>query len=155
LGLYLEEFEIGRTQTTRGRTIGEGDVSRFAGLVGDYNPLHVDEEFCRATQYGSRIAHGPLTMSAAIGLMSQLNLIDGTTLGLLNIGWDFQRPVHIGDTITARVTPLEKRNASKPDRGVLKLGFEVFNQRAERVQSGTMTLLMRRQVPMAGTTPGV
>ena len=48
MGLYLEDFEINATRRTRGRTIGEGDVSLFAGLVGDYNPLHVDEEFCKA-----------------------------------------------------------------------------------------------------------
>ena len=43
MGLYLEEFEIGKTLTTRGRTVGEGDISVFAGLVGDHNPLHVDD----------------------------------------------------------------------------------------------------------------
>ncbi|MFI5015940.1 MAG: MaoC/PaaZ C-terminal domain-containing protein [Hyphomicrobiales bacterium] len=143
MGLYLEEFEIGRTWKTRGRTIGEGDISLFAGLVGDYNPLHVDEEFCRETAFGGRIAHGPLTMSVAIGLMSQLNLIDGTALGLLAIAWDFKRAVHIGDTVHARVTPLEKRSSSTPRRGVVKLGFEVVNQRSDVVQAGSITLLIR------------
>jgi len=143
LGLHLEEFEIGHTQATRGRTIGEGDISQFAGLVGDYNPLHVDEEFCRNTPYGGRIAHGPLTLSVAIGLMSQLNMIDGTAIGLLNVAWDFTGPVKIGDTVHARVTPLEKRAAKKPGRGIVKLGFEVVNQRAEVVQSGSITLLMK------------
>jgi acyl dehydratase len=143
LGLHLEEFEIGRTMATRARTIGEGDISQFAGLVGDHNPLHVDEEFCRNTPYGGRIAHGPLTMSVAIGLMSQLNLIDGTAIGLLNVAWDFMGPVKIGDTVHARVTPLEKRAANRPGRGVVKLGFEVVNQRAEVVQAGSITLLMK------------
>lgn len=85
MGLYLEEFELNVTRRTRGRTIGEGDVSLFAGLVGDYNPLHVDEEFCKETKFGGRIAHGPLSLSVAIGLMSQLNWIDGTALGLLGL----------------------------------------------------------------------
>ncbi len=144
MGLHLEEFELGRTLTTRGRTIGEGDITLFAGLVGDYNPLHVDEEFCRETPYGGRIAHGPLTMSVAIGLMSQLNLIDGTTLGLLEIAWTFTRPVPVGDTVHARVTPLSARPTRDPARGVVKLGFEVVNQRGESVQAGSITLMMRR-----------
>ena len=143
MGLHFEEFELGRTLTTRGRTVGEGDISLFAGLVGDHNPLHVDEEFCRTTTYGGRIAHGPLTMSMAIGLMSQLNLVDGTALGLLGVGWDFQGPVRIGDTIRARVTPREKRLSQKGGRGVVKLAFEVVNHRDEVVQTGFMTLLMK------------
>jgi acyl dehydratase len=145
VGLYFEEFELGRTLTTRGRTVGEGDISLFAGLVGDHNPLHVDEEFCRTTTYGGRIAHGPLTMSMAIGLMSQLNLVDGTALGLLGVGWDFQGPVRIGDTIRARVTPHEKRLSQNGGRGVVKLAFEVVNQRDEVVQTGFMRLLMKAQ----------
>ena len=145
MGLYLEDFDINVTQQTRGRTIGEGDVSLFAGLVGDFNPLHVDEAFCRETPYGGRIAHGPLSLSVAIGLMSQLNWIDGTALGLLGLSWDFQAPVRLGDTIYARATPLEARPSRTPGRGVLKIGFEVINQRAEKVQSGTIALLMRRR----------
>jgi acyl dehydratase len=152
LGLYLEDFEINVTRQTRGRTIGEGDVSLFAGLVGDYNPLHVDEAFCKETPYGGRIAHGPLSLSVAIGLMSQLNWIDGTALGLLGLSWDFQAPVRLGDTIYARATPLEARPSRAPERGVLKIGFEVINQRGEKVQSGTIVLLMRRR-PMADPPP--
>lgn len=151
MGLHLEDFELDRTLTTRARTVGEGDVSLFAGLVGDHNPLHVDEEFCRGTPYGGRIAHGPLTMSMAIGLMSQLNLVDGTALGLLGVGWDFQGPVRIGDTIHARVTPVEKRPSQKGGRGIVKLGFEVVNQRGEVVQTGFMTLLMKTKVSSATT----
>src|SRR3546814_7489942 len=52
-----------------------------------------DEEHCRGTRFGTRIAHGPLGMSMAIGLMSQLNLINGTALGLLNLNWDFRGPI--------------------------------------------------------------
>jgi acyl dehydratase len=143
MGLYLEEFELDKAMTTRARTVGEGDITLFAGLVGDYNPLHVDEEFCSATPFGGRIAHGPLTMSMAIGLMSQLNLIDGTAMALLNLNWDFSGPVRIGDTIHARVTPVAKRPSSKPGRGTVTLRFEVVNQRAETVQIGTITLLVQ------------
>ena len=144
MGLHVEDFEIGSTMMSRGKTIGEGDITLFAGLSGDYNPLHVDEEFCRnETPFGGRIAHGPLTMSVAIGLMSQLNLIDGTAIGLLEVGWTFSAPVKIGDTVRARVTPMSARPTRDPSRGVVKLGFEVLNQRNDVVQSGFITLMMR------------
>ena len=100
MGLYLEDFEINVPQRTRGRTIGEGDVSLFAGLVGDHNPLHVDEEFCKNTMFGGRVAHGPLVLSTAIGLMSQLNWIDGTAMGLLGVAWTSGS--ELGDTSSAR-----------------------------------------------------
>ena len=145
LGLYLEDFEINATRHTRGRTIGEGDVTLFAGLVGDYNPLHVDEEFSRQSIFGTRVAHGPLVLSTAIGLMSQMNWIDGTALGLLGVAWEFQAPVKCGDTVSAKVTPLEARPSKTADRGVLKLGFEVINQNEETVQTGSIVLLMRRR----------
>jgi acyl dehydratase len=145
LGLYLEDFEINSTRRTRGRTIGEADVSLFAGLVGDHNPLHVDEEFCKASIFGTRVAHGPLVLSTAIGLMSQMNWIDGTALGLLGVSWEFQAPVKLGDTVSAKVTPLEARPSKTAERGVLKLGFEVINQNEETVQVGSIVLLMRRR----------
>lgn len=143
MGLYVEDFSLDQTFTTRGRTVGEGDISLFAGLCGDFNPLHMDEEFCAETEFGGRIAHGPLGLSMAIGLMSQLNLIDGTALALLNLTWDFSGPVKIGDTIHARVTCTEARTSKKPGRGVVTLRLSVVNQRSETVQLGTMTLLMK------------
>jgi acyl dehydratase len=143
MGLYLEDFVLDRTLTTHARTIGEADVSLFAGLAGDFNPLHVDEEFAKQTEFGGRIAHGPLVLSMAIGLMAQLNLIDGTALALLDLKWEFKAPVKLGDTIRGRVTPVEKRPSRKAGRGVLVLRFEVENQRGDTVQTGAITLLMK------------
>jgi len=146
MGLHVEEFQVGHTITTRGRTVGEGDITLFAGLCGDYNPLHMDEAFCSDTPYGTRIVHGPLGLSIAIGLMSQQNLIDGTAMALLNLAWDFSGPVKIGDTIHAEVTCTEARvSANKPDRGVVTLRLAVLNQRGEIVQVGHMKLLMKTQ----------
>ena len=84
-------------------------------------------------------------LSTAIGLMSQLNWIDGTALGLLGIAWEFHAPVRLGDTISANVTPLEARPSKTPGRGILKIGFEVLNQNDDVVQVGSITLLMQRR----------
>lgn len=145
MGLYYEDFEPDRPVVTRGRTVGEGDITLFAGLVGDFNPLHVDEEFCAETPFKGRIAHGPLTLAMAIGLMSQQNLIDGTTTGLLGLTWSFSAPVKIGDTIHALITLVSKRPTKDPARGIVVLRLEVLNQSGKAVQMGEMTLMMKRR----------
>lgn len=142
MGLVYEEFALDQVWVTQARTVTEGDIALFCGLSGDFNPLHSDEEFCRSTPFGTRIAHGPLGLSMAIGLMSQLNLINGTAMALLNLNWDFRGPVKPGDTIHARVTTAAVRRAGSGN-GVVTLRFEVINQSAAVVQDGTATLLMK------------
>ncbi|MCZ8043240.1 MaoC/PaaZ C-terminal domain-containing protein [Bosea sp. RAC05] len=145
MGLYFEDFTDELRVVTRGRTVGEGDITLFSGLSGDFNPLHVDAEYCATTPFGERIAHGPLTLAMAIGLMSQQNLIDATTMGLLDLHWSFSGPVRIGDTVHAIVTTVERKPSRKPDRGVVTLKLAVVNQRGEQVQTGQMKLLMKRR----------
>lgn len=65
-GLYFEEFEIGAEMRTRGRTITEVDLVQFAGLTGDYNPMHTDAEYSKGSFMGQRVAHGMLTVSYTV-----------------------------------------------------------------------------------------
>ena len=144
-GLYWEEWKIGAEFVTSARTITEADIINFAGISGDYNPLHIDEEFCRNTQFGTRIAHGPLVYSIATGLIFQLHLYDDTLIAFL--GFDslkFTKPVKIGDTIHARVEVIEKRETSKSDRGIMKRLLQVLNQKNELVQEGVQAFLLKR-----------
>ena len=144
-GLYWEEWKIGAEFVSSARTITETDIINFAGISGDYNPLHIDEEFCRNTQFGTRIAHGPLVYSIATGLIFQLHLYDDTLIAFL--GFDslkFTKPVKIGDTIHARVEVIEKRETSKSDRGIMKRLFQVLNQNNELVQEGVQAFLLKR-----------
>jgi acyl dehydratase len=143
MSLYVEEFEIGRAVTTPGRTIGEGDIALFAGLTGDFTPIHTDAHYAANTPFGGRIAHGTLTMSTAIGLLTQVGLLGDGVIALLNLNWDFKGVVMIGDTIYARVTPVEARKTSRPGAGIVKFGFDVVNQKDEPIQTGTMTVMMK------------
>ena len=145
-GLYWEEWEVGAEFFTSARTITEADIVNFAGISGDYNPLHIDEEFCRKTQFGTRIAHGPLIYSIAAGLLFQLHLYDDTLIAFL--GFDslkFTKPVKIGDTIHVRIEVMEKRETSKPDRGVMKRLLQVLNQNDEVVQEGVQAFLLKNK----------
>lgn len=133
---------VGETVITQGRTVGEGDVGLFAGLVGDFTPIHVDEPFAASTPHGGRIAHGTLTMATAIGLATHTGLFGERVLGLVNINWDFSGVVKLGDTIRARMTVDSVRPTSKPGRGLATYGFEVLNQRNEPVQRGRMMVIV-------------
>jgi acyl dehydratase len=133
----------GEVLVTPRRTVGECDINLFAGLVSDFTPIHVDEVFAQDTPYGGRIAHGTLTMSTAIGLLTQSGRLGENVIGLLNLNWDFSGPVRIGDTISARVTIAERRATRKPGRVVVVFAFEVLNQHQDVVQTGRMTVLMR------------
>ncbi|MDP1780036.1 MAG: MaoC/PaaZ C-terminal domain-containing protein, partial [Anaerolineales bacterium] len=75
-GLYFEEFSVGQSVKTAGRTIGEDAIFSFAGLSGDYNQIHTDAVFANKTQFGQRVAHGLLGMSIAVGLIMQTGLLE-------------------------------------------------------------------------------
>ena len=139
----MSELRQGLRVVTTGRTIGEGDINLFAGLVGDFTPIHVDAQFAAASPFGARIAHGPLAMSTAIGMLTQTGALGERVLGLVNLNWDFRAPVMLGDTIRARVHVSEIRATSKPGRNLATFEFEVFNQNEAIVQTGRMLVVVR------------
>ena len=142
--MYLEDFKAGQEFTTPARTITEADVVAFAGLSGDYNPLHTDAEFSAQTAYRQRIAHGMLGMSVMTGLAARTGMMEGSALAFLGIeNWKFQKPVLFGDTIHVKMTVTDVRAASKPGTGVIKRFVEIVNQRSEVVQAGTLVTLVR------------
>lgn len=145
-GLYWEEWEPGRQWETAARTIGEAEISHFAGISGDFNPLHVDEEYARGTIFGTRIAHGPLVYAIAAGLIFQLHLYDDTLIAFLGLeSLRFTHPVRAGDTVRARIRVLDRRETSRPDRGVMRRELRVLNQRQECVQEGVQVFLLKRR----------
>lgn len=143
MALAVEDFEVGQTFQTRGRTVGEGDISLYAGLVGDWTPVHMDDHFAQSQGWPARIAHGTLPMNMAIGLFSQMGVLDEGVIGALGVEWTFRGPVMIGDTISATVTVLEKRLTSKPGRGIVKFGFAVKTHGGGAVQDGALTVMMK------------
>ena len=134
---------VGHTVVTPGRTIGEGDVNLFAGLVGDFTPIHIDETFARASPHGTRIAHGPHTMATAIGMATLTGLFGARVIGLVNLNWDFAGVVKLGDTIRSRVTVEALRPTARPGRSLATYAFEVLNQRDETIQRGRMMVIVR------------
>ena len=141
-GKYFEDLEVGqRIQHPRGRTITEMDNVLFSALTMNTQPLHLDEEFSKQTQFGQRIVHGLFTMALVVGI-SVADLTEGTIVA--NLGYDkvqHPQPVFHGDTIRAETEVLEKReSASKPDRGIVRL------RQTGRKQDGTIVVDFERTV---------
>ncbi len=141
-GLYFEEFHAGATFRTRGRTITEADIVNFAGVTGDYNPLHIDAEYAKSTMFGERIAHGALGFSIAIGQAFQLGFLVGTIIAFLETNWKFRAPIKIGDTVHVEATVSSVRDAPKMGGGLVVTSMKLINQRGEVTQKGDMTFLM-------------
>jgi 3-hydroxybutyryl-CoA dehydratase len=143
---YWEDFKVGEVLVTGRRTIDGGDVSRFAGLGGDFNPLHTDEEFAKTTPFGTRVAHGILTLAVSNGQMNLAGWFEGTSLALLALDRvRFPAPVKFGDTVHTELTVKETRPTSKPDRGVVVFDVAVKNQRGDGVCSYETAVLMKRR----------
>jgi acyl dehydratase len=144
VGRFYEDFRVGEKFTTPARTITEADVSLFAGLSGDYNPVHTDAEYAKTTAFGQRVAHGPLGIALVSGLLSRLGIFDGTAAASLGIDWKFRGPILIGDTLHVEMSVNSMRETRDPSRGIIVRDVQLVNQKGEVVQEGTSTLMMLR-----------
>lgn len=144
-GLTFDEFEIGARFTSQGRTVTEADVVAFAGVSGDFNPLHTDAEFAKQTPFGERIAHGMLIVAMATGMANWTGIFEGTTIALMEQLIRYKGAVKFGDTVHLELEVLEKKTTSKPDRGVVRFAARMLNQADQVVVDGEWTLLMRRK----------
>ena len=145
MGLFFEEFEIDAAYTSQGRTITEADVAAFAGLSGDFNPLHTDAEFAATTPFGQRIAHGMLTVIISTGMSNWTGIFAGTTIALMEQNIRYTGAVMFGDTVHLEMKVTEKKETSKPDRGIVKFDAKMLNQRGEVVVDMIWTLMMMRR----------
>ena len=146
---FFEEYVLGSTRQSHGRTVTEADIVLHAGQTGDFFPHHMDAEFAKSLPGGQRIAHGTLILSMAVGLLAgEINE------QAMSYGYDrvrFIRPVHIGDTITSRseITAL-RDHAKQPERlGIAEEKVEVVNQRDEVVVAFLHIYLVNRRARSA------
>ena len=134
--LTYEDIQIGDTATFS-KTISEFDIYQFAGITGDFNPMHINEEFADTTIFEDRIAHGLLTgsfISTVLGMK-----LPGPNSIYLSQSFSFTAPVKIGDTITAKVEVIEKQDEKK----FIKLKTQVWNQHKKMVVDGE-ALVMKK-----------
>ncbi|HHB89927.1 MAG TPA: dehydratase [Anaerolineae bacterium] len=142
-GLYFEDFQIGDSIESVGRTITETDVVTFAMLSGDWNLIHTNAEYAKEQLAGERIAHGLLVLSIASGLAVRLGFMEETVMAFMELEWQFRKFVLIGDTIRLRATVADKKEVKRLGGGYVWFKMEILNQRDEKVQRGTWKVLVK------------
>ena len=131
------DYSIGQKASFT-KTVTESDVSTFAGLIGDFNPIHVDAEYARKSRFGQRVAHGMFTgglISAVLG-----NKLPGPGAIYLSQQIEFLAPVFIGDTVTAVV----EISSWKPDKRIMTLKTDCYTQDDKQVVTGRAVLLVEK-----------
>jgi acyl dehydratase len=149
---FLEDLEPGFVFTSAARTISAADLVAFADLSGDFNPLHVDEDYARARGFERRIAHGALVFSIATGLRQETGRFEGSMVAMLELrSWRFLAPVFVGDAVRAETTVVDVRPTSSGTKGVVVQRVDVRNQDGVVVQSGELvSLIAARRTETSG-----
>ena len=140
--MLLRDIHAGRRFTSARRTVTEGEMMGFAGVTGDFNPVHVDEVFAREESlFGRRVVHGPMVLAMCFGMRSERD--EWKILALLETRRRFLAPVFPGDTVHARFEVTDVRaSESRPGTGVVSVAVEVVNERGEVVQEGVDVLVV-------------
>lgn len=134
---YFEDLYVGRETVTPGRTVTEADIVAFAGLSGDYHPLHTNAVFAATGPYERRIAHGLLGLAIASGLVQRVGIPERALMALRNVQCSFKHPVFIGDTVYARLKVIGAKAIRRLGGGVVELSVKLYNQLDQLLQSGS------------------
>jgi 3-hydroxybutyryl-CoA dehydratase len=139
--LYFDDVEVGQEWESSGRTITEADVVNFAGVSGDFNPIHVDHEYAKTTPFRRPIAHGLLVFSVGSGL--GMTCPPMRTIAFLRVReWNFQEPLFIGDTIRLKSRVVEKNLRGRGRRGEVVWYRAVIHPEGKVVQDGVLITLV-------------
>ena len=146
-GLYFEEFSVGQKfDHAIRRTVTEADNVFFTAITHNPAPLHLDEEYAKTTEFGTRLVNSLFTLGLMIGIS-----VHETTLGttVANLGMDevrFPKPVFHGDTLRVESEVLETRESqSRPNQGIVVFAHRAINQRGEIVAQCKRSALMLKK----------
>lgn len=142
-GKYFEEFEVGMSFISPGRTVTESDIVSFAGLSGDYTQIHTNAEYSKSTPFEKRVAHGLLCLAIASGLAVRTGVLEGTVIAFREISeWKFVKPVFIGDTVRVSLQVVETKELRRLGGGAVNIELNLLNQDDEIVMKGIWKVLV-------------
>jgi 3-hydroxybutyryl-CoA dehydratase len=134
----IDQLKVGDAAESR-KTVSETDVYLFAGITGDFNPMHVDHEYAKTTPFGARVAHGPLTLALCAGILG--TELPGLGTVAVSNHIEYQAPVFIGDTIAVRV----EVGSLEPERNRAEMTITWRNQDGKQVAEGSMVVKPPRE----------
>lgn len=146
-GVWFDELQVGQVfDHPIRRTVTEADNVLFSAMTHNPAQLHLDEEYMKGTEFGTRIVNSCFTLGLMVGVS-----VGDTTLGtaVANLGWDevrFPKPVFHGDTLNIRTTVVNLRKSrSRPEAGIVTFLHEAFNQHGDLVASCKRSGLQRKK----------
>jgi 3-hydroxybutyryl-CoA dehydratase len=142
--LAFEDLHVGDEWISGSHEVSMSEIREFADLTGDYNAIHLDEEYAKKTPFGKPIAHGLLGLAWMAGLSTIAPWV--RTTALLSIhGWRFRKPVFVGDTLRVVTQVAEIREHGRR-HGEVHWYQRLINQKDDVVQDGMLTTLVERRV---------
>jgi 3-hydroxybutyryl-CoA dehydratase len=133
-----EDYEIGDS-ASHAKTVTQADVTLFAGITGDFNPLHMNEEFAKTQMFGTRVVHGAFSVGLISAVLGTGLFGPGILYGSQNV--TFKKPVYIGDTCTAVATVADKYTKKDGKLKFIKVDTKVYNQKDEIVTDGEAEII--------------
>ncbi|TXT61221.1 MAG: (R)-specific enoyl-CoA hydratase [Promethearchaeota archaeon] len=133
-----EDYKVGDS-ASHSKTVTEADVVLFAGITGDFNPLHINEEFAKTQMFGTRVVHGAFSSGLISAVLGIKLFGPGILYGSQNVM--FKKPVYIGDTLTAVATVKEKYTKKDGKLKFIKVDTKVYNQKEEVVTDGEAEII--------------
>lgn len=133
--VYWDDLHEGQVVLGPGITVTDAHLVSWAGLTGDWVSLHLDADYASTQPFGERIAHGPLTMSLSLGLLTQTGVFGNVRAWLGVDAVRALKPVRIGDTIHPEAQLEMKRLTKRPGVGLWTFSYQTINQHGEVVMT--------------------
>ena len=143
---YFEDFEVGQTFESVGRTVTESDFAIHSMFTGDWTELHTNRHYAEEGHFDGRVAHGPMTFSLATGFVYRSGIVERTVYAFLGMNYmDIPNPVYMDDTISLEMEVTKtKALSSRDDVGLVTLDTTMTNQDDTVVFEGDMKFLIKR-----------
>ena len=141
--LYLDDFKVGQSFESGGRTITETDLTFFSMLSGDWNPIHADAPYAKTTRFGQRIVHGTLGIAMCTGMLHELGIFHQSVIAMLGFReWNFLAPLFVNDTVRLKLSITSVEPGKSGNSGKVGRRFDLINQNGDIVQTGLSDVLV-------------